>query len=125
MTSMTLEDLSSQLKKIDFCMLSTNAGSGRISSRPMSNNGDVEYDGDSWFFSYDDTRKIAEIEGIASLVRDKATFEKHWVADLERWFPEGIDTPGLVLIKVSASSIQYWDGEENGEVTLAASSSRS
>ena len=101
MASMTLEDLSSQLKKIDFCMLSTNAGSGRISARPMSNNGDVEYDGDSWFFSYEDSRKITEIEGIdivsltftappsllgkpgifiavegvASLVRDKAAFE--------------------------------------------------
>ncbi|MBB3523424.1 pyridoxamine 5'-phosphate oxidase family protein [Rhizobium sp. BC49] len=144
MASMTLEDLSSQLKKIDFCMLSTNAGSGRISARPMSNNGDVEYDGDSWFFSYEDSRKITEIEGIdmvsltftappsllgkpgifiavegvASLVRDKAAFEDHWVPDLERWFPEGVDTPGIVLIKVSASSIRYWDGEENGEVTL-------
>ncbi|MBY4590200.1 MULTISPECIES: pyridoxamine 5'-phosphate oxidase family protein [Rhizobium] len=144
MAFMTLEDLSSQLKKIDFCMLSTNAGSGRISARPMSNNGDVEYDGDSWFFSYEDSRKITEIEGIdmvsltftappsllgkpgifiavegvASLVRDKAAFEDHWVPDLERWFPEGVDTPGIVLIKVSASSIRYWDGEENGEVTL-------
>ncbi|MBB5662397.1 general stress protein 26 [Rhizobium leguminosarum] len=149
MASMTLEDLSSQLKKIDFCMLSTNAGSGRISARPMSNNGDVEYDGDSWFFSYEDSRKITEIEGIdivsltftappsllgkpgifiavegvASLVRDKAAFEEHWVPDLERWFPEGVDTPGIVLIKVSASSIRYWDGEENGEVTLPGSPS--
>ncbi|MBB3647581.1 general stress protein 26 [Rhizobium sp. BK619] len=147
MASMTIEDLSSQLKKIDFCMLSTNAGSGRISARPMSNNGDVEYDGDSWFFSYEDSRKITEIEGIdivsltftappsllgkpgifiavegvASLVRDKAAFEEHWVPDLERWFPEGVDTPGIVLIKVSASSIRYWDGEENGEVTLPGS----
>ncbi|NYJ10664.1 general stress protein 26 [Rhizobium leguminosarum] len=147
MASMTLEELSSQLKKIDFCMLSTNAGSGRISARPMSNNGDVEYDGDSWFFSYEDSRKITEIEGIdivsltftappsllgkpgifiavegvASLVRDKAAFEEHWVPDLERWFPEGVDTPGIVLIKVSASSIRYWDGEENGEVTLPGS----
>ncbi|PDT10392.1 pyridoxamine 5'-phosphate oxidase family protein [Rhizobium sp. M1] len=151
MASMTLEDLSSRLKKIDFCMLSTNAGSGRIASRPMSNNGDVEYDGDSWFFSYENSRKIAEIkgseivsltftappsllgkpgifiaiEGIASLVRDKAAFEKHWVADLDRWFPGGIDTPGIVLIKISASSIRYWDGEENGEVTLAGSDPRS
>ncbi|MGO8151745.1 pyridoxamine 5'-phosphate oxidase family protein [Rhizobium leguminosarum] len=149
MASMTLEDLSSQLKKIDFCMLSTNAGSGRISVRPMSNNGDVEYDGDSWFFSYEDSRKITEIEGIdtvlltftappsllgkpgifiaveglASLVRDKAAFKEHWVPDLERWFPEGADTPGIVLIKVSASSIRYWDGEENGEVTLPSSAS--
>ncbi|MGO7170062.1 pyridoxamine 5'-phosphate oxidase family protein [Rhizobium leguminosarum] len=149
MASMTLEDLSSQLKKIDFCMLSTNAGSGRISARPMSNNGDVEYDGDSWFFSYEDSRKITEIEGIdtvlltftappsllgkpgifiaveglASLVRDKAAFQEHWVPDLERWFPEGVDTPGIVLIKVSASSIRYWDGEENGEVILPGSAS--
>ncbi|KPH04432.1 pyridoxamine 5'-phosphate oxidase (plasmid) [Rhizobium acidisoli] len=149
MESMTLEDLSSQLKKIDFCMLSTNAGSGRISARPMSNNGDVEHDGDSWFFSYEDSRKITEIEGIdivsltftappsllgkpgifiavegvASLVRDKAAFEDHWVPDLERWFPEGVDTPGIVLIKVSASSIRYWDSEENGEVTLPGSAS--
>ena len=149
MASMTFEDLSSQMKKIDFCMLSTNAGSGRISARPMSNNGDVEYDGDSWFFSYEDSRKITEIEGIdivsltftappsllgkpgifiavegvASLVRDKAAFEDHWVPDLERWFPEGVDTPGIVLIKVSASSIRYWDGEENGEVTLPGSAS--
>lgn len=58
------------------------------------------------------------VEGVASLVRDKAAFEDHWVPDLERWFPEGVDTPGIVLIKVSASSIRYWDGEENGEVTL-------
>ncbi|MFW8587949.1 pyridoxamine 5'-phosphate oxidase family protein [Rhizobium beringeri] len=149
MASMTLEDLSSQLKKIDFCMLSTNAGSGRISARPMSNNGDVEYDGDSWFFSYEDSRKITEIEGIdtvsltftappnllgkpgifiavegvASLVRDKAALEEHWIPDLERWFPEGVDTPGIVLIKVSASSIRYWDGEENGEVVLPGSAS--
>ncbi|MBA8830679.1 MULTISPECIES: pyridoxamine 5'-phosphate oxidase family protein [Rhizobium] len=149
MASMTLEDLSSQLKKIDFCMLSTNAGSGRISARPMSNNGDVEYDGDSWFFSFEDSRKITEIEGVdtvsltftappsllgkpgifiavegvASLVRDKAALEEHWIPDLERWFPDGVDTPGIVLIKVSASSIRYWDGEENGEVALAGSAS--
>lgn len=142
MTSMTLQDLSSQLKKIDFCMLSTNAGAGRIGSRPMSNNGDVDYDGDSWFFSYEDTRKVAEIrkndsvsltftappsllgkpgifiaiEGTAQLVTDKAAFEAHWVKDLDRWFPDGIDTPGIILIKVSADSIQYWDGEDNGEI---------
>ncbi|WP_425486661.1 pyridoxamine 5'-phosphate oxidase family protein [Aliirhizobium cellulosilyticum] len=41
-----------------------------------------------------------------------------WVSELERWFPEGADTAGLVLIKVSARSIEYWDGEENGRVNL-------
>ncbi|MGO6817247.1 pyridoxamine 5'-phosphate oxidase family protein [Rhizobium leguminosarum] len=56
-------------------------------------------------------------------MRDKAAFEEHWVPDLERWFPEGVDTPGIVLIKVSASSIRYWDGEENGEIVLPGSAS--
>jgi len=110
----------------------------------MSNNGDVEYNGDSWFFSYEHTRKIGEIEGVddvlltfteppgllgkpgifiaiqgkASIVRDNATFKEHWVSGLERWFPEGAETPDLVLIKVSALSVYYWDGEDNGEVAV-------
>nr|WP_281047948.1 pyridoxamine 5'-phosphate oxidase family protein [Rhizobium ruizarguesonis] len=64
-----------------------------------------------------------QIGGGDGLVRDKAAFEEHWVPDLERWFPEGVDTPGIVLIKVSASSIRYWDGEKNGEVALPGSAS--
>lgn len=146
MPGMTMEELSKKLSKIDFCMFNTHRGSGGIDSRPMSNNGDVEYDGDSWFFSYEDTDKVAEIgrnpevtltftappgllgkpgifvavSGRASLIRDKGQFEQHWVEDLDRWFPQGIDTPGILLIKVSAQSIEYWDGEDNGQVDIAA-----
>lgn len=146
MTTMTMEELSKKLAKIDFCMLNTNGGSGRISSRPMSNNGDVEYDGDSWFFSYEDTEKVSEIsrdsgvaltftappsilgkpgifiaiDGEASLIRDKALFEKHWVKDLDRWFPKGIDTVGILLIKVSARAVEYWDGEDNGRIEMSS-----
>ncbi len=144
--TMTMEELSKKLGKIDFCMFNTNAGSGTINSRPMSNNGDVEYDGDSWFFSYEDTRKVSEIgrdsdvtltftappsllgkpgifiavNGEARLVRDKTQFEAHWVKDLDRWFPDGVDTPGILLIKVSARTIEYWDGEDNGRIDLPA-----
>lgn len=143
--AMTMEELSKKLGKIDFCMLNTNGGSGTINSRPMSNNGDVEYDGDSWFFSYEDTKKISEIgrdsgvtitftappsllgkpgifiavTGEARLVRDKTQFEAHWVKDLDRWFPDGVNTPGIVLMKVSAKTIDYWDGEDNGRIDLA------
>jgi len=45
-------------------------------------------------------------------------FEQHWVKDLERWFPEGIDTIGLILIKVAARTIEYWDGEDNGRIEM-------
>lgn len=143
--TMTLEELASKMKKIDFCMLSTNEGAGKISSRPMSNNGDVEYNGESWFFSYDHTRKIAEIssvddvlltfteapsllgkpgifiaiQGKASVVRDKDAFEEHWVSGLERWFPDGVATLDMVLIKIVGLSAFYWDGKENGVVAVS------
>lgn len=146
MTTMTMEDLSKKLSKIDFCMFNTKDETGRINSRPMSNNGDVEYDGDSWFFSYEDTRKVREIvgdrdvaltftappsllgkpgifiavDGEASLFQDKAQFAAHWTEDLDRWFPQGVDTPDIVLIKVAARSIEYWDGEDNGRIDVPA-----
>ena len=61
---------------------------------------------------------FAAIEGRADLIRDKGQFQAHWNSDLDRWFEQGIDTPGLVMIKVHAERAHYWDGEDEGEVTL-------
>lgn len=142
--TLTLPELAEKMQKIDFCMMVTKSETGTIASRPMSNNGDVEYDGDSFFFSYTDTRKVSElttdptvsltfsappsllgkpgifvaVQGRASLISDKTEFEAHWTSDLDRWFPDGIDTPGIVLIKVHANTLEYWDGEENGTIRL-------
>lgn len=144
MADMTLEDLSQRMRDIDFTMLTTRTENGSLASRPMSNNGEVEYKGDSFFFSYDSARTISDIErdpnvgmtltvskgllgkppifiaikGTAELIRDKEAFREHWVPDLERWFKQGADTPGLVLIKVRADRIHYWDGEDEGELTV-------
>ena len=43
MAEMTLADLSEKMGKIDFGMLSTRTLGGAVASRPMSNNGEVEY----------------------------------------------------------------------------------
>ena len=56
------------------------------------------------------------LEAIAELTQEKTLFEKHWNSDLERWFQQGIETPGIVLIKARAQRIEYWNGEEKGEV---------
>ena len=130
------------MKSLDFCFLSTHSEGGTIAGRPMSNNGDVEYEGDSFFFTSDDTLTVSDIkrdpevalsfqagkglfgkpglmiaiEGRAELIHDKAAFEAHWTTDLDRWFEQGVSTPGLVLIKVHATRIHYWDGEDQGEV---------
>jgi len=38
------------MRKLDFCMMTTQSDKG-MRARPMSNNGEVEFDGDVWFFS--------------------------------------------------------------------------
>lgn len=140
----TLADISRIMRDIDFAMLSTHSEGGEIGARPMSNNAQVEYDGDSFYFSMDDTRTVADIardpkvglgfqarsgllgmrpvfvavEGTAELIREHARFEAHWTPDLDRWFAQGAATPGLVLIKVHARRIHYWDGADEGEVAL-------
>ncbi len=140
----TLEQLAEMMKDVDFAMLSTHSEGGTIAARPMSNNREVEYDGDNWFFACEDTRLIADlqanaqvglgfqakggllgmkpvfvhVEGVAELIRDKAQFEAHWTRGLSLWFKQGVDTPGLVLIRVRGVRAHYWDGEDQGEIVL-------
>ncbi len=44
-------------------MLITLSDGGELAGRPMSNNGDVVFDGDSYFFAYQETRTVADIQG--------------------------------------------------------------
>ena len=139
---MTMEDVAKALKDIDFVLFSSHTEGGRIASRPMSNNREVEFDGDSWFFVdqsarlYTDVQQNPDvtlnaqgskglmgkpplflaIEGSAEIVLDKSVMAEHWTSELKRWWPEGLDTPGIALLKVHAQRIHYWDGEDEGEV---------
>ena len=137
MAQKTLADLSQRMREIDIAMLNTHTEGGAIASRPMSNNKDVDYNGQSFYFSYGDARTITDIEanpkvtlsfqgpkrfaiaveGRATLIRDKAAFREHWTPELDKWFDQGIDTPGIALIRVDAERIHYWDGTEQGELT--------
>lgn len=143
MADMTLDDVVEKMRGIDFTTLFTKSETGALGGRPMSNNGQVEGDASSYFFALDDSRAVTDIardptvglslqgtsgivgqrpffvtvEGRAQLLRDKGAFETHWVSDLERWFPDGVDTPGLVLIKVEAQRLHWWNGEDEGELS--------
>ena len=119
-------------------MLTSRTARGLLTSRPMSNNGDVEYDGNSYFFSYEDSSAVKDIKkspqvnlgfegpkhlyisvsGSARIIRSKATMEKHWLPELKRWFEEGIDTPGIVMIHVKGNRIKYWQQEDQGVIKL-------
>lgn len=56
------------------------------------------------------------LEGRAELIQNPATFAEHWTKGLVAWFEQGIDTPGLTLIKVVADRLHYWDGMGEGEL---------
>lgn len=138
MAEKTLQDVSKIMKDIDICMLTTTTSNGMLASRPMSNNGQVEYDGNSYFFTWEGSRMVSDIEldnvvnltfqgekdifisvaGKAEVTRSKDKMGEHWVAELEQWFEEGLDTPGLAMISVKAKQIKYWQGMEDGDVKL-------
>jgi general stress protein 26 len=46
-----LDKLRAMIKDIDFCMLTTIDQQGDPHSRPMSSNGDIDPNGDLWFFT--------------------------------------------------------------------------
>lgn len=138
MTTKPLAELAKKMRNIDITMLSTHTDGGEIAGRPMSNNGDVDYDGDSYYFTWDRSRMVQDIErdprvslafqgkqaffvaveGRAEVIRDRGQFAEHWTPDLDRWFKDGVDTEGLAMLKVHAQRIHYWDGEDNGEIRV-------
>jgi general stress protein 26 len=138
MSEMSLPELSEKMRDIDIAMLSTHTEGGAIAARPMSNNREVDYDGNSYYFTWDQSRMIDDIErssdvslifqgskafsiaveGKAEVIRDKTKFEQHWSPDLDRWFENGIDTKGIAMIKVRADRLHYWNGEQDGEIKM-------
>ncbi len=133
-----LEDISQKMRNIDYCMMTTMAEGGQLASRPMSTNGDVEYDGNSYLFSSDKQEVVKELEanpevnlsftgdkqlfisvvGEAELIRDRQQMKDHWQDSLEQWFEDGIDTPGIVMIRVKGKRIKYWQNWDTGEIKL-------
>lgn len=116
------------MAKIDFCMMQT-VGQHGINTRPMSNNGEVRYDGDNWFFARTSSTKIAELSrddrvqlsfadhdgpsfvsvwGTGTVVTDVDLKKELWQQSLERWFENGPEDSDVCLIKVSAHRIQSW-----------------
>jgi general stress protein 26 len=143
MAKKSLADIAKEMAGIDIAILSTHTESGEIANRPMSNNGDVTYEGTSYYFTYEQARAVSDIErnpkvalgfasqaglfskgiyvaveGTAELIRDKAAFKQHWTRELDNWFDNGADTPGIVLIRVKAKRVTYWKGREEAEIEL-------
>ncbi len=117
-------------------MLTTMTADGKHVSRPMAVQ-DVEFDGDLWFFTYADSDLVAQVRthpqvnvsfsdakqnawtsiaGAAVRTDDPAKAKELWNPMLKAWFPDGLDTPNLTLVKVHAESAEYWDSAHSSNV---------
>ena len=137
MAKKSLKEISKAMRKLDICMMSTVAGN-ELDSRPMSNNREVDYNGNSYFFTEGKSRLVKELTrnsnvnlayngknhlyisvlGKAKLVKSMEAMAEHWSKDLDLWFKDGIQTPGLTMIHVKAKKIRYWDKMKEGEISL-------
>lgn len=134
----SIQKLGELIKGIRFAMFTTVDFDGNLYSRPMATQ-EIEFDGDLWFFSGKSTAKIRSIEkdqhvnvsfadpgsntyvsvsGKAETIHDRSKMEELWNPMYKAWFPEGLEDPDLVLIKVRVESAEYWDSPSKMIVRL-------
>ncbi len=134
----TIKKLGELIKDIRFAMLTTAEADGTLRSRPMATQ-QVEFDGDLWFMTGNDTDKVEEVQhdrnvnisyadpgdnryvsvsGTAQLVHDREKIKEFWNPFYKAWFPEGQDDPNIVLLKVEVSQAEYWDSPSSKMVQL-------
>ncbi len=130
------EKVKELVKDARICMLTTMTSDGKHVSRPMAVQ-DVEFDGDLWFFAYSDSDLVAQvtaypqvnvsfsdskqhawvsISGAAEQRDDPAKAKELWNPLLKAWFPDGLETPNLTLVKVHTDSAEYWESAHSSKV---------
>jgi general stress protein 26 len=110
--------------------VTTRTASGELHSRPLAVI-DRPFDGTVWFFTQDPSSKTSDVEsdrhvnvaysdgkeylslaGTASVSRDPAMIDELWNPFAEAWFENGREDPTVALLRVDASSAEYWHNDK-------------
>lgn len=134
----SLDKIESLLKSLKTGMMTTLSGK-EFHSRPMMYQEFDKKSHELWFFTGKATGKAHEIEedprvnisfsnyesnsylsifGEAEIVDDAKKEKELWNPILKAWFPEGLEDPNLVLIRVRVHSAEYWDSTSSALVQL-------
>lgn len=134
-----IPDLARRLNAIDTCLFASRGATGALHARPMSNNGEVEWDGTSWFFAPSGGRLVAEVKadpsavttykaeegftyvsisGRVSVETDDELKRRYWLPELDRWFPNGPEDPGVTLLRLQAEHADWWTEQGDGSADL-------
>jgi len=58
------------------------------------------------------------VKGKAELVDDQVRKEAYFSPFVKAWFPDGVEDPRLILIKVTPEEAEYWDASSSKIVVL-------
>ena len=125
-------------KDIKFCMLTTVDETGVLRSRPMTIQ-QMEVNGDIWMLIGKNTGAAAAVAhndyvnasfanncgdvavsvyGRAKLLVDRKKMDELWEPIHQIRFPQGIDDPNLLLLKIEVESAEHWDARHRVLWTL-------
>lgn len=136
-----LRHLAELIKDIPIAMMTTREADGSLAARPMAA---LEMDADgvvSFFtsapsdktdhleavnlcFSDIDGSTYVSLSGHGEIDHDRRHIERLWTPMARPWFPDGPDSPDLVLLKFVPHVADYWDGPNSRmvrAVNMAAS----
>ena len=121
-----MKQISDIIKGTRFATVTTHGADGGLYSRPLAVL-ERDFDGTIWFFTQDPSPKTADIAndphvnvtyangpstvsvaGTATVSRDQAKIDEFWNPWAEAWFDGGRDDPTVALLKVEATSAEYW-----------------
>jgi general stress protein 26 len=133
-----VEQLNELIRDIKFAMLATIQPDGMVYSCPMATQ-EADAEGRLWFFTGSDTDKVdairenpqvcvayadperqryVSVSGLAELQNNPDKKKELWNPLYKAWFPQGVDDPKLVLIKVLITDAEYWHAPEGKMVQL-------
>ena len=133
-----LTKLGELIEDMSVAMLTTfNEAEGMLMSRPMSPQEMCEQ-GAIWFLTDPSSNKVkhlqvmnlgfsnesdstyVSISGHGEIVDDRARIENLWTVFAKPWFPNGVDSSNLALLKFVPHSAEYWDAPNSKMVRMLA-----
>lgn len=126
-------ELAAKITSVRFAMFTTIDQHGHLTSQPMTNQ-ELDADGALWFYTSTTTdlwenigarskvnlsfaepadSLFVSISGTAERIVDRERIRALWNPMVAAWFPRGVDDPHLVLVRVAARTVQFWDSNDN------------
>lgn len=136
-TNPDLNKLCDLIQDMSICMLTTINSDHALVSRPMSVL-EMDSEGVLWFFTDKNSDKTdalsamnlsfanesngtyVSLSGYGEINSDTNNIERLWTLFAKPWFPEGVDSSNLVLLRFLPNTAEYWDAPHSKMVRIFA-----